>query len=92
MITSFIFDRQALDMCDNMGGRKRGGQGNIKKKKNNKNKKGIKNYPIPNYSGRYKRIDPMIRLREGQPKSNLTLKEYLESDEYKKFVINRVEK
>ena len=67
-------------------GGERGGAGNIKKKKN---KRGIRNYPIPNYSGRRKRIDPMIRLREGQPKSNLTLEEHLQSDGYKKFIENR---
>jgi hypothetical protein len=69
-----------------MGGRKRGGQGIIKKKKN---KKGIRNYPIPNYGGRKKRINPLIKLIENQPKSNLTLSEHLESDEYRKFIKNR---
>jgi hypothetical protein len=69
-----------------MGG-ERGGQGIIKKKKN---KRGIRNYPIPNYYNIRKypiSIGPVAGIHF-QP-SDLTLEEHLKSDRYKEFIKSR---
>lgn len=52
------------------------------KRKKTKNKKGIKNYPIPNYQGRLKFFNPIKNMIAKQPKSYLTLEEYMQTDEY----------
>jgi hypothetical protein len=63
-------------------GGERGGAGNIKKKKN---KRGIRNYPIPvNYNRKPIPLGPIAGIHF-QP-SNLTLEEYMQTDEYKEFI------
>jgi hypothetical protein len=63
-----------------------GGRGEIIKKK--KNKRGIRNYPIPiKYDRKPKSIGPVAGIHF-QP-SDLTLEEYLQSDKYKEFIKNR---
>jgi hypothetical protein len=68
-------------------GGERGGAGNIKKKKN---KRGIRNYPIPNYYNIRKypiSIGPVAGIHF-QP-SDLTLEEHMQTEEYKEFIKNR---
>lgn len=53
-----------------------GGADTLKRK--TKNKRGIKNYPIPNYQGRIKIINPIDAFLANQPRSNMTLQEALD--------------
>lgn len=53
--------------------------------KKEKNKRGVRNYPIPvNYQYRRRNIGPTAGIHF-QP-SNLTLEEYMQTDEYKEFI------
>ena len=57
----------------------------MNKKKKNKNKRGIRNYPIPiKYNRKPKPIGPVAGIHF-KP-SDLTLEEYMKTDEYKEFI------